>query len=79
MSRRETAAYLLKTHGAWLIHWVGEEAQDRPEDENFDAASSVVVAKRLAVEGARDNGYSGAVRWSGDRWGWALEMSIEDD
>lgn len=76
---RENAAYVNRANGAWLIHWVGEVAGDRPEDENFDAASSLVVAKRLAVEGARNNGYGGAVRWLGDRFGWILEMTLLEE
>ena len=72
------AAYIQRRNGAYLIHWVGEVAGDRPEDDNFDAAASLVVAKRLAVEGARANGYTGAIRWTAERTWWALQMTEEE-
>jgi len=79
---RSPAAYVLHANGAYLIHFVGDVAGDRAEDENFDVASSLTVAKRIAVEGARSNGFGGAIRWFDEGY-WKLEMTIipedEDD
>lgn len=82
MTERETCAYVLKTNGAWLIRLVGEGTEDIPDNELYDAASSLVKAKRVAVEDARDLGHGGAIRWE-DATGhgilWALEMTLLEE
>ena len=76
---RTPAAYIYRTNGAYLIHWVGDVAGGRTEDENFDAASALALAKHIAVEGARTNGFAGAIRWTRDRTVWTLEMTVVED
>jgi len=78
-AERSPAAYVLNPNGAYLIHWVGDVAGDRAEDENFDAAAALKVAKRIAVEGARNNGFGGAVRWTKHDGYWLLEMTVIPD
>jgi len=78
-TERQPIVYVSKRHGgAWLIHWVGNHPADQPEDDNFDAASSLVVAKRVAKEGARS--YATHLRWveSPETGGWVLE-GVEDE
>ena len=77
---RETVAWVRKANGAYLIQFTGEIAADHPEDDNFDAASSLTVAKRVAVAGARSMGYSGAIRWEQHGHSrWELTMIYPDD
>lgn len=70
---RSPVVYLSHRHGAWLIHFVGDYPADCPEDDNFDVARSLAVAKRLAKAGARM--YASHLRWreSPETGGWVLD------
>lgn len=76
---RSAVAHLTKHNGAWLIHYVGELAADQPENENFDCASSFLLAKRIAVQGARNMEYRGKVRWFNRGYAWELEMEEPEE
>jgi hypothetical protein len=72
---RETTpvAFVTRRNGAWLVHFVGTEATDRPEGDNFDAASSVAAAKRSAKQGCA--AVATHLRWreAPEYDGWVLE------
>lgn len=71
---REIVAYVMRSNGAWLVQFVGSLADDTPSDMQFDCASSLTVAKRVAREGAAVIGHEPAWRWSQDHTGrWTLE------
>lgn len=57
---------VVRANGAYLISLHGPPTDDSTPDELYHCAGSLVLAKRLAVEGARDFGYTGAVRWEQD-------------
>lgn len=77
-AERSPVVYVVRRHGAWLVNFVGEHPGDRTEDENFDCASSLDAAKRIAKEGARQ--YASNFRWveRPDVGGWVLE-GVEDE
>ena len=75
-TERQPVVYVQRSHGAWLIHFVGTYPHDSPETDNFDAAASLRVAKRLAREGAST--YATNLRWREAPGGWVLE-GVEDE
>jgi hypothetical protein len=79
--RRDIAASVSKRNGAYLVsHDWGNDTRDLPANELYEAAGSFPVAKRIAVEGARSLGYSGAVRWQEVTKGlWYLEMIVPSE
>lgn len=76
---RQTVAYINRAHGAYLIHWAGTLIKDHPDDELWDAASSLVVAKRVAREGAEQLGYVKPYRWEQDGHLHTLVAGCDDE
>lgn len=77
-TERTPVARVQARHGAWMIWFTGDHPADWPADEQFDCASSLAMAKRLAKEGAR--GYASNFRWekSVDYRAWTL-LGVERD
>ena len=61
--QQHECAYVTKRNGAYLIALMGDLTDDATPEDLFDVASSLVVAKRLAREGAEAFGYT-VVRWT---------------
>lgn len=77
---RETVGWVSRHHGAYLLSWGGPLSDDMPENEKYDCASSLALAKRLLRAGAIDMGYQGPLRWTRERDGlWSLEATYVDE
>jgi hypothetical protein len=69
-ARRTTVCFIMRSNDAWLINVTGEIALDRVDSENYAAARSLTVAKRVGREMAIDAGYENvSARWL--PWGTA--------
>lgn len=77
---RTEVATVTHRHGAWLVTLTLNHAtEDLTPDDITDAASSLSLAKRLAVRMARGIGCEGAVRWTQTQSGlWWLTMALPD-
>jgi len=77
MRGTDHVAYVTRRNGAWLVQYSGNAPTDWSEHEQFDCASSLAVAKRLAKEGART--YATHLHWEErpSANGWVL-VGIED-
>lgn len=76
---RQTVAYVSRSHGAYLIQLAGDIAQDRPDSDLWDCASSLVVAKRLAREGAEQIGYIKPFHWKKEGNLLMLEAGYQEE
>lgn len=80
MRERERVAMVSRSHGAWLVYACGSAYEDLTPIEQFDAASSLRVAKRIAVEDALAAGYERPVRWTRtDHGSWHLSAMYDED
>lgn len=79
IEREDRIVWVSPSYGAYLIHFTGTQWEDLTPTEQFDAASSVVVAKRLARSGALEGGYSAPFRWERIHGGWALSGMIDPE
>lgn len=71
------AGRVIRRNGAWLVFVTDPEGEATPDAE-CDAASSLVVAKRLAVEMARGWGFSGRHWWNDDMTLWFTRYNAGD-
>ena len=71
---RTTWAWIIRSHGAWLVNLCGPGTEAMADDELWDCASSLIVAKRLAREMASQMDEArGPWRWQQtEHGGWWL-------
>jgi hypothetical protein len=74
----DVVAYVTRRNGAWMVQFTGNAPSDWPENDQFDCASALHVAKRLAKEGART--YATHLKWEerDSVGGWVL-LGLEQD
>ena len=74
--KRTTAAYLNHQNGAWLISVFSSTTTNGVEGDYYTAASSLLRAKKVAVESAREVGFEGRPKWIIHQPDWLeLEMT----